>query len=110
MRAANVPWGRVALGVVLTVGVLPLLLPLVWMVSSSMKPEFDIFVYPPQLIPIRFRWQNYADIFAQTAYARQYLNSLYLAAIAVAGTVAVSAPAGYALARLAFPGAVLVLP
>ena len=41
-------------------------MPLVWMVSTSLKPEFDVFVYPPQLIPVRFRWQNYVDIFAQT--------------------------------------------
>ena len=34
---------------VLTLGVLPLLLPLVWMVSTSLKPEFDVFVYPPQI-------------------------------------------------------------
>jgi ABC-type glycerol-3-phosphate transport system permease component len=40
------------------------------------------------------RWQNYVDIFVQTAYARQYLNSLYIAALTVAGTVCVSAPAG----------------
>src|SRR4029079_15152708 len=99
MKAARMPWGRIVLGSVLTLGLLPLLLPLVWMVSSSMKSEFDIFLYPPQLVPVRFRWQNYVDIFAQTAYARQYLNSLYLAAITVAGTVCVSAPAGYALAR-----------
>jgi multiple sugar transport system permease protein len=110
MRAGSLPWGRLALGLVLTLGVLPLLVPLVWMVSTSMKPEFDVFLYPPQVIPVRFRLQNYVDIFAQTAYARQYLNSLYLAAITVAGTVCVSAPAGYALARLAFPARVFVLP
>jgi multiple sugar transport system permease protein len=110
LKVAKWRWGRIALGAVLTLGVLPLIVPLLWMVSSSLKPEFDIFVQPPQLIPGRFRLQNYVDIFAQTAYARQYLNSLYLAAISVVGTVCISAPAGYALARLAFPGRWLVLP
>src|SRR5206468_5067049 len=42
--------------------------------STSVKPEFDVFLNPPQLIPVRVRWQNYVDIFVQTAYARQYLN------------------------------------
>ena len=60
-------------------------MPLVWMVSTSLKPEFDVFAYPPQIIPVRFRWQNYVDIFVQTAFARQYLNSLYIAALTVAG-------------------------
>src|SRR5262245_44336326 len=100
----------VALGALLTVGVLPLLFPLVWMVSTSFKPEFDIFAYPPQIIPIRFRPQNYIDVFTVGQFARQYWNSLYIAALTVAGTVIVSAPAGYALARLRFPGRVLVLP
>jgi len=106
----RVPLGRILLATVLTLGTLPLFIPLVWMISTSLKPEFDVFAYPPQLIPVRVRWQNYVDIFAQTAFARQYLNSLYIAALSVAGTVCVSAPAGYALARLRFPGRGLVLP
>ena len=40
-----------ALARCLTLGVLPLLLPLVWMVSTSLKPEFDVFAYPPQIDP-----------------------------------------------------------
>jgi multiple sugar transport system permease protein len=95
---------------VLTLGVLPLLIPLMWMVSTSVKPEFDVFGYPPQIIPPRFRWQNYVDIFSQTPFARQYLNSLYIGALTVAATACVSVPAGYALARLRFPGRWLVLP
>jgi len=114
MRVADIqlriPFGRIAVGAVLALGVLPLLMPLVWMVSTSAKPEFDVFLNPPQLIPVRLRWQNYVDIFVQTAYARQYLNSIYIAALTVAGTVCVSAPAGYALARLRFPGQAFVLP
>src|SRR5712691_794380 len=106
----RVPFGPILLATVLTLGTLPLFIPLVWMISTSLKPEFDVFAYPPQLIPVRVRWQNYVDIFAQTAFARQYLNSLYIAALSVAGTVCVSAPAGYALARLRFPGRGLVLP
>jgi multiple sugar transport system permease protein len=101
---------RFILGGVLTVAVLPLLIPLVWMVSTSLKPEFDVFVYPPQIIPIRVRWQNYVDIFAQAPFARQYLNSLYIGVLTVGATFCVSVPAGYALARLRFPGRWLVLP
>jgi ABC-type glycerol-3-phosphate transport system permease component len=35
---------RVGLGIVLALGVLPLLMPLVWMVSTSLKPEFEVYV------------------------------------------------------------------
>jgi multiple sugar transport system permease protein len=102
--------GRISLVAILTVGLLPLLLPLVWMVSTSFKPEFDVFVYPPQFIPMRLRLQNYADVFSQAPFARQYLSSLYLGVANVAGTAIVASMAGYSLARLRFPGRGLVLP
>jgi multiple sugar transport system permease protein len=105
MRATNL-----ALGALLTLGALPLVVPLVWMLSTSLKPEFDVFAYPPQIVPPRLRLQNYVDVFTQAPFARQYFNSLYIAVLTVAGTVCVSAPAGYALARLRFPGRELVLP
>jgi len=105
MKATNI-----ALAALLTLGALPLVVPLVWMISTSLKPEFDVFAYPPQIIPPRIRLQNYVDVFTQAPFARQYFNSLYIAVLTVAGTVCVSAPAGYALARLRFPGRELVLP
>jgi multiple sugar transport system permease protein len=101
---------RISLAVIVIVGVLPLLLPLVWMISTSLKPEFDVFAYPPQLVPIRLRLQNYADVFGQAPFARQYLSSLYLGIANVVGTAIVASMAGYALARLRFPGRALVLP
>ena len=47
LTANRLSTGRIALVVILSIGGLILLLPLVWMVSSSLKPEFDIFVLPP---------------------------------------------------------------
>jgi multiple sugar transport system permease protein len=96
--------------VLLTAGALLLLLPLVWMVSTSFKSEFDVFVYPPEIIPNPFRWDNYTEIFERVPFARQYFNSVYIAVLNVAGTVVISSLAGYGLARLRFPGRFLVLP
>jgi multiple sugar transport system permease protein len=101
---------RVVVGGLLVVGVLPLLVPLVWMISTSLKPEFDVFGYPPRIVPLRFRLENYADIFSQAPFARQYFNSLYIGVANVLATAVVASMAGYALARLRFPGRVLVLP
>ncbi len=101
---------RLVLGALLTLGVLPLLMPLVWMVSTSIKPEFDVFGYPPTIVPIRVRFENYLDIFTQAPFARQYLSSLYIGVANVAATAVVASMAGYALARLRFPGRALVLP
>ena len=37
------------------------LLPLIWMVSSSLKPEYQVFEMPPRLIPDPVRWENYVE-------------------------------------------------
>jgi multiple sugar transport system permease protein len=101
---------HVVVGILLTLAVLPLLLPLVWMLSTSLKPEFDVFGYPPQLIPVRIRLENYAEIFKQAPFARQYLSSLYIGLANVAATAVIASLSGYALARLRFPGRFLILP
>ena len=109
MASRKLP-GRLVLTTVLTAGALVLLLPMVWMVSSSLKPEFDIFVFPPTIVPNPLHWDNYRDIFAIAPFARQYFNSIYIGVLNVIGTVVVSALAGYGLAKLRFPGRFLVLP
>jgi multiple sugar transport system permease protein len=110
MKETSYTARRLLLAVALTLGVLPLLLPLAWMVSTSAKPEFDVFGYPPTLLPLRWRLENYADIFSQSPFARQYLSSLYIGAANVASTAVIASMAGYSLARLRFPGRFLVLP
>jgi multiple sugar transport system permease protein len=94
----------------LVIGALPLLLPLVWMVSTSLKKEFAVFEYPPQLIPKTFEWRNYVDLFTTSQFGRQYASSIYIAILTVIGTAVVASLAGYALARLRFPGRRFLLP
>jgi multiple sugar transport system permease protein len=100
-------WG---VRLLLALGAVPLLLPLVWMVSTSLKRESQVFKFPPRLIPEPLTLQAYHDILVETPFARQYVNSLYIAVLTVIGTAIVSSLAGYALARLRFPGRGLVLP
>jgi multiple sugar transport system permease protein len=94
----------------LAIGAIPLLLPLAWMVTTSLKPEFAVFEFPPQFLPRTFRFENYLTIFTDWPFGRQYFNSVYIAILTVLGTAVVSSLAGYALARLRFPGRGLVLP
>jgi multiple sugar transport system permease protein len=101
---------RIAAIGLLVAGIIPLTIPLIWMVSTSLKREFDVFAYPPAIIPDAPRWENYAEVFATTPFAQQYVNSLYIGGVNVAGTLIVSSLAGYALARLRFPGRRFVLP
>jgi multiple sugar transport system permease protein len=96
--------GDLGLYVILTVAAVPFVLPVIWMISASLKPEREMFAFPPQLIGSELRWQNYVEVFANYPYAQQYFNSLYVALFTVLGTVFVSTMSGFAFARIRFPG------
>ncbi|WP_141500053.1 carbohydrate ABC transporter permease [Paenibacillus luteus] len=99
-----------ALGVyaVLSVIAFIMLVPFLWMLSTSFKEPQDIFTYPPELIPSTFRFQNYADVFQLIPFHRFYFNSVYIAFLVVVGTVFFASLAGYAFAKIPFKGRNLV--
>ena len=95
---------RALLYAVLLVLAIPFVFPFWWMLTSSLKSANEIFAYPPRLIPEVLQWQNFIDIFTYQPFARQYFNSLYIAFLVTIGTIAVASLAGYAFARIRFPG------
>jgi len=108
MKTELSPRARVALYGLLCVLAIPFVFPTWWMVTSSVKPISDIFAFPPELIPSRFDWSTYSEVFRLQPFAQQYWNSCYIALIVTVGTMAVSSLAGYAFARIKFPGANLL--
>jgi multiple sugar transport system permease protein len=82
---------------------LPFIFPFWWMLTSSFKPISEILAQPT-LLPRTWRFQNFIDIFTYQPYARHYFNSAYIAILVTIGTLAISAMAGYAFARIRFPG------
>lgn len=80
------------------------LLPLYWMVSSSLKPEYQIFAQPPVWWPVPPQWQNYIAALTELPFERYTLNTLIIAAGAVLGRVISCALVAYAFARLRAPG------
>ena len=85
-------------------GGLIMLLPFVWLVSSSFKAANKIYVFPPQLIPDPFRWQNYVEVFTAVPVWTYTQNTLIVTVFATLGAVFSSVIAGYAFARLRFKG------
>ncbi|GAA1128311.1 carbohydrate ABC transporter permease [Kribbella jejuensis] len=78
--------------------------PLVYAVSTSLKPADEVFTPTPHLFGSEIRWRNYADAFTFAPFDRYFLNSLF---VAVAGTLVVvvaSSMSAYAFARLKFRG------
>ncbi|MFL5954421.1 MAG: carbohydrate ABC transporter permease [Gaiellaceae bacterium] len=78
------------------------LLPYLWMVTTSLKPIKLTFA-PPYLIPEHFVWHNYVEAWNAAPFDRYYLNSLIMAVAIAGGQVITSAMAAYAFDRLDFP-------
>jgi multiple sugar transport system permease protein len=80
------------------------LLPLLWMISTSLKGDADVFSYPPQWIPSDFRWDNYTSLWDDLPMTRWIVNTLGVSVTVVAGQLLFCSMAAYAFARLRFRG------
>ncbi|MFL5258203.1 MAG: carbohydrate ABC transporter permease [Hyphomicrobiales bacterium] len=79
-------------------------LPFVWMVSTSLKYPSDVMSVDIEWLPRRATLDNYVKMFANYPVLRWMLNSVIVVTISTALCVLSGAMAGYALARLRFPG------
>ena len=93
---------------VLLVCCVPFVFPIWWMATTSLKPVTEIFAFPPSLLPGSPTLDAYRQVFELQPFGRQYVNSLYIAVLVTILTLAVSALAGYAFARIRFRGAGVV--
>ena len=80
------------------------LAPFLWMVSTSLMDELEVFQYPPPLVPSSPRFANYPEALTALPFALFFRNTIVLAAATVLGQVLTGAMAGYAFARFRFAG------
>ncbi|WP_207209954.1 carbohydrate ABC transporter permease [Tropicimonas sp. IMCC6043] len=99
---------RICWALSLGVVAVPFVFPFLWMVSSGFKSATEIFGQP-SLIPRVWRWGNFVEVFEYQPFARQYFNSIYIASSVTVITLILSSLAGYALARIRFAGAGLLM-
>ncbi|WP_144875148.1 carbohydrate ABC transporter permease [Microbacterium sp. 1.5R] len=98
-------WFAGALIALMAVLSIPFVFPTLWMITSSFKPMSEILQKVPTLWPASPTVEAYGEVFRLQPFAQQYWNSLYIAALVTVGTMLVAAMAGYAFARIRFPGA-----
>jgi len=79
-------------------------MPFVWMVSTSLKFPGDVMTVDIEWLPRRVTFQNYVRIFVEYPVLRWLFNSLFVAVVGTGLNILFGAMAGYALARLRFPG------
>ena len=89
--------------VILSFFALALALPLMWLVSTSLKTGGQTFLMPPKWIPDPFVWSNYSNAFRAVAFHEYFWNTVRIVFFATAGTLLTASLAAFAFARLRFP-------
>jgi len=87
-----------AIFVVIAVG------PFIYLLSPSFRQSYELFSYPPHWIPDSFYTGNFGTILNETSYIRWGLNTVIFATSVTVITLVIDTLAGYAFARLRFPG------
>jgi multiple sugar transport system permease protein len=96
--------GKVVLYAVLVVAAIVSISPFLWMISTSLKAESQLFSFPPEWIPNPVRFSNYVDMAQAFPILRQLFNSVFVTVTVSFGQVLFCSLAGYSFARLRFPG------
>jgi len=109
-RRGNVFWQTVAMGgrllalIVLVVAAVAFVFPLVWMFSTSLKSEGEVFAVPPIWIPAKILWSNYPDSLTYFPFVPYLINTLIVTMPSVVGTLFSSALTAYGFARVRWKG------
>lgn len=78
--------------------------PLLWMLSTSLKSNTNVFSYPPQWIPHDWKFSNYTTLWDDLPMNRWLLNTAFISTAVVLGQLLFCSMAAYAFARMTFRG------
>lgn len=98
------PACKVILFLLLVLISIAMIIPFLWMVSSSLKYNTEIFSYPVRWIPEVFRWDNYVTVWSEIPFLTYFLNSLKLAVIVTVAQLVICSLAAYSFSKLQYPG------
>ena len=107
-RPRRITATKAGLAVVFIILSLLFIIPIYWMISSSMRPQSSIFGANINLLPTGLSLDNYTRLFRDTPFAKWFLNSATQSLGYATITVAVCAMAGYALAKFRFRGRTVI--
>ena len=91
---------------IMIVSAVVFLLPLFWMVTTSLKTQAEVYVFPPTFFPETFRWQNFPEgwTYESMQWTRWLVNTLTITTAVMVGTLISATLCGYGFARISFPG------
>lgn len=98
-------WGKAVTTLIMLFFGILMVVPFLWMISTSFKSPAEVFEYPIRWIPTDFKWDHHIKVWTgDNSFARYYLNSLKISIISTVGATFLSAFAAYGFARIQFKG------
>jgi multiple sugar transport system permease protein len=97
-------WWRMMVWMILLLGSVVMILPFLWLVSSSLKLENQIFIFPPEWIPDPVRFQNYVDALTYKPFGTYISNTLIIVGLNMIAIIGSASFCAYGFARIRFPG------
>lgn len=102
-------WGNVILGLFLLVMAVAFFFPVLYMVSQSLKPMNEMFIFPPKILvqnPTMDNYRDFVNVLANTMVpvTRSLFNSLFVVVIGSIGHILLASLCAYPLAKYKFPG------
>ncbi|NLK68676.1 MAG: carbohydrate ABC transporter permease [Clostridiaceae bacterium] len=94
---------NIILYTILLIMTVVMIIPFLWMLSSSLKLDREVFVMNPYVwIPEQPRWQNFVDIWTKVPFFKYVMNTVYLTIVVTTLQIITSSFAAYAFAKLDF--------
>jgi ABC-type glycerol-3-phosphate transport system permease component len=100
--------GRLLIYFALLLGLMFTIYPFLFMLSTSLQTNAEIFSAPPKLIPPTWQFVNWPNLFAETDFTLWFRNSVIVVAIRLPLSLFLCSLGGFALAKYQFPGRTLV--
>jgi multiple sugar transport system permease protein len=79
-------------------------LPFFWLLTTSLKQEYQVFLYPPQWIPKPLMVSNYVTVLTKVPFLVWTKNTLIVTALSLTGTLITTSLVAYGFSRLQFSG------
>ncbi|MDN5342492.1 carbohydrate ABC transporter permease [Oceanotoga sp. DSM 15011] len=90
--------------VVLSLFAVVMIMPFIWMILSTFKPQNELMTFPPKFFPKHFTLDNYKEVLTTVPFFKYYLNSLLVTTVSVILVLFTSSTAGFAFAKYQFKG------
>lgn len=102
-RKSKIVMDVIAYTILILVAVI-ILIPLFWMISTSLKSNADIFSWPPEWLPKPPIWHNYVDAWKAMPFTSFLSNTIFIVVLGVIAEVTSETLVAYGFARFNFPG------